>query len=461
VLFADYLNGRILRLASGTLANSFPATLSATGLFADIEDLSPSPGLLPYEPNLRFWSDHADKRRWFAIPDADGLMAWARDANWTFPTGMLWVKHFDLELTRGDPATARRIETRVLVKTDDGAYGVSYRWNDAQTEATLVPDEGVEFNLDVVEDGVPDVQRWAIPGRSSCLTCHTPQAGRALSFNTRQLNRNLSIHGFFGNQLDLLHTGGYFANDPDSPNVLPRHLRPDETSYPVEARVRSFLAVNCAYCHQDGGTVAGANWDGRPELTLAETGLVYGVANNNGGDPANRLVVPGDTPHSIVLSRVSASNGFTRMPPLGTNELDQEAIDLIADWIANQLPLRQDYEQWRLAHFESDTSPEGEPDADPDSDTRTNRDEFLSGTDPLDAGSFLASRISSDGTTVTVDFAVPANRSAVVETSIDLVTWELWDVPGNDGIPRPAGPAALTGTLLGPHQFFRLRVEEE
>jgi len=31
---------------------------------------------------------------------------------------MMWIKHFDLETTRGNPATKHRIETRVLVKNE-------------------------------------------------------------------------------------------------------------------------------------------------------------------------------------------------------------------------------------------------------------------------------------------------------------------------------------------------------
>lgn len=460
VLFADYINSRILRLATGTLANSFPATLSETGLFADLTDLSPNPGLLPYAPNLPFWSDHAIKRRWFAIPDADGRMTWSRDGNWMFPTGMLWVKHFDLELTRGNPATKRRIETRVLVKTDAGAYGVSYRWNEAQTEATLVPDEGVEFDLPVVENGVSRNQRWQIPSRSSCLTCHTPPAGHALSFTTRQMNRDEVINGFPGNQLKLLHTAGYFANTPDSPNVLPRHLQPTETFYPIEARVRSYLAVNCSYCHQAGGTASGANWDGRPHLTLDQTGLINGIATNNGGDPANKLIVSGDTLHSIVFNRVSASNGFTRMPPLASSELDQTNIALLQQWIAQSLPNRQTYDQWRLAQFGSSTSAQGDPAADPDGDSHTNTSEFLALTNPLDPSSFLAPQLSTNGSSITFSFASPANRSVFVDTSFDLINWTLWDVPGNNGVPLSGGNITFSGPMLEPKQFFRLRLQD-
>lgn len=157
VLIANISSDKIRRLVTGTPANSFPQSLGATGLFADITDLSPNPGLLPYTVNLPFWSDQAVKRRWFTIPDALGKITWSRDGAWTFPSGQIWVKHFDMPLSRSnppllsDPATpSKRIETRLLVKTAAGSYGVSYRWNDAGTEATLVADEGADFDLAVL-----------------------------------------------------------------------------------------------------------------------------------------------------------------------------------------------------------------------------------------------------------------------------------------------------------------------
>jgi len=336
VLMVDYGGNRLMRLTTGgDEAGNFPQTLSETGLFSDLTDLSPAPGLLPYEPNLRFWSDFADKTRWFMIPDGASEMTWSEDGAWTYPEGMLWVKHFDLELERGNPATAKRIETRVLVKTADGSYGVSYRWNDEETEATLVSDAGDDFEIEVVEEGMPRMQQYLIPSRAECLACHTPQAGHALSFNTRQLNQDFSIHGFSGNQIDTLAAQGFFDNTP-SPSVdLPYHVSPDDPDATLEEKVRSYLAVNCSNCHMAGGTVEGS-WDARAHLTLLETGLIDGDATNNGGDPANKLIVPGDTGHSIVLNRLGETNGFSRMPPIGSTEHDQEGIDLLTAWI-NQL----------------------------------------------------------------------------------------------------------------------------
>ncbi|MEQ1859077.1 MAG: PQQ-dependent sugar dehydrogenase [Chthoniobacteraceae bacterium] len=461
VLIANLSTDRVRRLVGSAAPTAFPQTLGATGLFADLTDLAPNPGLVPYTVNLQFWSDHALKRRWFTLPVGLPGMTWSRDGLWDFSAGQFWVKHFDLELERGNPATAKRIETRLLVRNAAGVYGVSYRWDDAGTDATLVADEGVEFPLNVSVAGTPTVQTWRIPSRAQCVSCHTAQGGHALSFTTRQLNRDDNLQGAIGNTLDLLRVHGYFANEPGPPRTLPRHVRADETTYTIEARARSYLAVNCAYCHQAGGTAGVAQWDGRPELSLAQTGLIHGVATNNGGNPANRLIVPGDATGSIVLQRIAAANGFTRMPPLATSENDQAGIDLITNWIGHaDLVNRQSYTQWRLAQFGSAISPEGEPGANPDGDAFTNEQEFLLGTLPLSPSATAAPQFAMDAFNVSVTIEIPANRAAQMEAATDLDAWAPWDVPGNDALPRPPGPATFIGPRTGPAQFFRLRVWE-
>ncbi|MEP6600974.1 MAG: PQQ-dependent sugar dehydrogenase [Nitrospirota bacterium] len=462
VLVSDYNGGRIMRIVTATPSIGFPVTLSATGLFADLSDLSPAPGVLPYTPNLSFWSDYALKRRWFIIPDATSTMTWSRDGSWTFPAGQIWVKHFDL-LTerneRNDPGSPKkRIETRLLVKNDSGVYGVSYRWNETGTEATLAGDGGEDFPVNVTVNGAPYSQRWTIPSRSQCIACHSPQAGHALSFNTRQLNQNSSINGFVGNQVDLLRVHGYFSNTPESSNVLPRHLRPTETSYPLEARVRSYLAVNCAYCHAGASGTAPATWDGRHELTLDQTGLING--NSSVAGPPFKLIVPGDTAHSVALQRMGATGGFTRMPPLASNEVDPVNIALVTDWINQSLPNRLTYAQWRLATFGSPNSPEGDPSADPDRDGVSNLAEFLAGTLALSGSSFLSPSLSHSGSNASLDFTLPANRSVQVESSDNLIDWSLWNIPGNNGIAVPGGNISLSGPATGPKQFFRLLLWE-
>jgi uncharacterized repeat protein (TIGR03806 family) len=459
ILLADENGARILRLAATTPSQDFPETLSSTGVFADLTDLAPSPGMVPYDVNLPFWSDHAIKSRWFIVPDGISQFTWSEEGLWTLPSGTVWVKHFDMEMERGEPASTKRIETRLIVKNPTGAYGVSYRWNDAGTEAFLAADGGENFTLNVTEGGNPVPQTWRIPSRAECMSCHTPQAGHALSFNTRQLNLDNGIPGYGGNQLTTLQQTGYLSNDPGSPNLLPRHLRPDESAYSVEARVRSYIAVNCSYCHKDGGT-ANASWDGRAELTLSETGLVNGEAANNGSNPANKLVVPGDPTHSIVLSRIAATNGFTRMPPLASNVIDTANVDLLTTWINGELDARETYDDWRISNFEPDNDPAGAPESDADGDGATNHEEFLAGTDPNSGGSTFRPLLSQAAGQFTLSFNVPVNRSYRIETSSDLGQWSPWDIPGNQGLPTAGGLIEITQPLEDPLRFFRVELEE-
>lgn len=459
VLAANLTSGRIQRIVASDVQSAFPQTLTATGLFADLADLSPQPGLLPYTVNRPFWSDHADKRRWFALPDPAARFTWAAEGAWQAPAGAFWVKHFELETVRGDPTSRRRVETRLFVRNAAGAYGVSYRWNEQGTEASLVPDEGATFDIAITENGSTSPQRWSIPSRTSCMTCHNPQAGFLLSFKTRQMNRDHAIHGFVGNQIDLLAEAGYFSNTPAPPNASPRHIRPAETDRPIGSHVRSYLDVNCAFCHMPGGTAPGA-MDLREFLPLDQTGLIDGIPNNPGANPANRLVKPGVPEESVLLHRVAASGGFSRMPPIASQVLDQAAINEIRIWIRDSLPQRKSYDVWRVEKFGPGT-PAGVRSADPDGDGFTNEAEFLLATEPGSAGSFPGSRVEIAGNNLLVSIHVPADRIVFIETSADLVTWSRWNVPGNNGLPGPAGTRGFSGPITGERQFFRIVTRED
>ncbi|MBL9126275.1 MAG: PQQ-dependent sugar dehydrogenase, partial [Verrucomicrobiales bacterium] len=63
ILIADLDGGRVLRLVPGSATGQpLPATLADTGAFADLANLTPVAGVVPYEVNLPFWSDGAEKR---------------------------------------------------------------------------------------------------------------------------------------------------------------------------------------------------------------------------------------------------------------------------------------------------------------------------------------------------------------------------------------------------------------
>ena len=217
-IFCDLGVGTVKRLArSGTAGTNPPATLSATGAFSNLATLTPNTGIVDYEPNVAFWSDYAIKSRWFAIKNLTDTVGFSANGNWTLPAGMVWIKHFDIETTRGNPATQRKLETRILVKTATDIYGLSYKWRADQTDADLVAEDGVS---EVIPASSP-AQTWRYPSRTERRVCHTGVAGFALSFNTRQMNRVHPYGALTPNQLSAMGDAGYFAAAPASVNTLP------------------------------------------------------------------------------------------------------------------------------------------------------------------------------------------------------------------------------------------------
>ena len=63
---------------------AIPTLLSETGAFIDTRALTPNPALLPYDLNVPFWSDGADKRRWIALPQGEPIH-FATTGEWGLP----------------------------------------------------------------------------------------------------------------------------------------------------------------------------------------------------------------------------------------------------------------------------------------------------------------------------------------------------------------------------------------
>ena len=395
------------------------------------------------------------KTRWFAIKNGTDTVGFSADGNWTLPTGMVWVKHFDFDLTRGNPATRRKLETRILVKTATETYGLCYKWRADQTDADLVAEDGL---TEAIASSSP-AQTWRYPSRTECRTCHTPVAGFALSFNTRQMNRGHLYNGAAQNQIGALSGAGYFSAAVANVNALPAFAAADDTTQSREWRVRSYLAVNCVQCHQPGGAAVG-NWDARPTTPTDAAQLINGVLANPAGDAANRWAVPGDLAHSMILKR-QQGNGVNRMPPLATNERDLAAEQLLTDWINQDLLTRQSLAAWQTQYFGSPGNANAAPTADPDGDGENNALEFLLGTSPLTPGARWPITSVAGGGIFQLSFDQPANRSCLVETTTDFQSWTLWDVPGNaPTYPRLTTPRTLAGPLDTTKRFFRLRLSE-
>jgi uncharacterized repeat protein (TIGR03806 family) len=472
VLLANVGNGSIFRLAFADVltGSPLPPTLHDTGAFTNLTSLStqtapltPNAGMVGYDINVPFWSDNARKSRWFFRPNTNLTVGFSPNANWSFPTGVAWVKHFDLEITNGVASSARRLETRILVKNTNGVYGVTYRWGNSTTNASLVPESGMDEAFAIYDGGVTRTQIWHYPGRAECVICHTPVGGHALGFNTAQLNRDFNYGAGATNQIVALAAAGYLTGSVS--NVLSlRSLVPatDET-VSLEWRVRSYLAANCAQCHQPGGAGLGF-WNASPTNTTANAGLIHGPLNNNGGNPNNRVVVPGAPFNSMLLTRIS-TRGPGQMPPLASSLLDTQAMALVRRWITDDLPAYQTFAQWQTNHFGSTNAPNALATADPDGDGQGNFGEFLTGTDPNAPGDAWRIGISHAGTAVDLLWPNLVNRSVEIQWTTNLgaaASWRFLNVPAN----HPFFPAQPGTSLLrdpatqAESRFYRARVSE-
>ena len=338
MLVCGHGSGRLYRLSPASPGGQpvFPALLSETGIFADpVGTLTPEAGLVPYDANVPLWSDGAVKDRLMALPGSERI-GWTQDGPWTFPAGTVLVKTFRLPLVAGDPSSAAKVETRVLILGNAGWDGYSYRWRDDGSDADLLADADARtFTIaDPAAPGGTRQQTWTFPSRGDCMRCHTAAAGRVLGLTTRQLNRTFdygSIGGVADNQLRTWNHIGLFDAATPPASALPAFPAPSDAGQPVAARARAVLDVNCSMCHRPGGPES--HIDLRAGVAVADMGIV-GVPPQHGGmglaDPL--IVRSGDRNGSVLHLRMRDLGAF-RMPPLASSVVDEEAVDLVGRWI--------------------------------------------------------------------------------------------------------------------------------
>lgn len=464
VLVTDLSGGIIRRLVRGSGSTppiEIPETLSATGAFTNLADLTPKVGIYPYEVNHPFWSDGADKKRWFSIPELESSIDVDSDGGWALPPGMVWIKHFSIELEEGNPRSRRRLETRFLVKTVDHAYGLTYRWNDEEDEAFLVPEEGDEEVLRITRaDGQEVEQVWRYPSRSSCLACHTRIAGSALGFNHAQLNRESNQSGVPGNQLKRLSKAGFFSSEEKFKGDLWKLAEAQDEKTSLEYRVRSYLDVNCSMCHQPGGPAQGL-FDARIETKTEFSGLIEGAVIADLGLAGARVIKAGDPDHSILLQRM-ATRGQGKMPPIGSNKVDIDGVRLIREWLEQDLLTYQTFDDWRRLVFGNVNEGTGRRD-DFDGDGASNFLEYLTNTNAKDVDSYWKMEIEKVGEQLQLRFGHLANKRFLLEWTDDPADGE-WTVDTTNletlsfTALRQTEPPIIPLRTDSPRRFYRLRV---
>ncbi len=241
-----------------------PTLLSLTGVFSNTPNMVPAATLIPYAPNVQLFSDNAQKVRYFSIPNSGPpytsteQISYAPTFSWSFPSGTVFVKTFELQTNDSDPDALLRLETRLLVRdTNGGVYGVTYKWRADYSDADLLTNSLTEpIFIQTAEGGYTNL--WYYPSPSDCLQCHTAPANYVLGLNARQLNRTLTYsNGVTDNQLRALNRIGllYPALNESGITNIEALSALTNTAASYQQRARSYLDANCAQCHlQPGGS---------------------------------------------------------------------------------------------------------------------------------------------------------------------------------------------------------------
>ncbi|RRQ48854.1 T9SS C-terminal target domain-containing protein [Maribacter algicola] len=347
-LLSEGNNVKLYKLTQGgPFQGNLPQLLSETGAFSNLENLVPNEGLVPYDLIESFWSDGAEKKRWMVIPNdgthdqVDEQIQFSENGNWGFPIGTVLIKHFELPLDANNPSLTKRLETRFSVKASDGSfYFVTYKWNNEETDAVLL-NSGLDENIEIRNsNGSTSIQKWTYPSTQDCVACHNPATGGSLGPRTRYLNSQYTYEktGVRANQLvTLSHLGilNQVIDDSRTQNYL-TYKALNDGSATLDEKARSYLDLNCAYCHRPGGTGDRAQFDLQLFNSLQETGLLTSGINTPLGISGEKILYAGDASKSILYHRINSDDPSIMMPPIAKNKINEEGVVLIENWI-NQM----------------------------------------------------------------------------------------------------------------------------
>lgn len=311
--------------------------LSQTGCMDPTDNKKFAARVIPYEVNSPLWSDNADKQRGMVIPAgqkvhikdcAKETCAQPSDTGkWVFPIGTVMLKNFLFD--------DKLVETRLFVRHDaDTWVGYSYQWDEAQSDATIVPDgrRAVMFNTG------PRSVPWNYPSRTDCMKCHNVAGGSTLGPQTRQMNR--AVGGM--NQIDALAAKSIFDKAPTAPYQealiapYPSQAGSPPATATIEQKARSYMEANCAFCHRpDDSDLGMVNIDLRITTTdLKDMHLCNAPPiKGDNGVPTATLLTPNDPEQSLTWLRMNSLPMEGRMPQIGTAVIDTEGVKLIGDWI--------------------------------------------------------------------------------------------------------------------------------
>ncbi|SDZ25128.1 conserved hypothetical protein, HNE_0200 family [Lysobacter sp. yr284] len=315
--------------------------------------------VLPYDLNTALFSDYAHKLRTVWMPKGQAAN-YAADEEFDFPVGTVFSKTFYYPRGEGETVLrsydegpdlrggglrmdrVRLVETRLLLRRQDGWVALPYVWNREQTRAKLMRGgELVSLEL-IAADGGRENADYAVPDQNQCAGCHgTDMKSKALhpiGPKARHLNRDFDYpDGGLQNQIARWTQAGYLQGAP-APQQAPRDADWHDPSAPVKARARAYLDINCGHCHspKGPGNTSGLWLNAATQEPLRLGRCKLPIAAGHGTGDHRFGVVPGKPDESILIYRMRSDDPSVMMPELGRSVVHEEGVQLIRDWIAAQ-----------------------------------------------------------------------------------------------------------------------------
>ena len=307
----------------------YKENLSDYGFFkGTIKDQIPSDGVVLYTLNSPLFSDYASKLRFVKLP-AGQSVSYNPDSVLQFPVGTAIVKTFYYPIDERNPKKGRRLmETRVLLHEAKGWVALPYIWNKEQTDAVLEVAGGSDQVSWIDGAGKKQSFEYQVPNMNQCKGCHERSGEMTpIGPSARQLND--------GHQLQNWSTTGLLKGLPK--DHIPALVNYSDASASLDDRVKAYLDINCAHCHNPTGPARSSGlyltWDSKDRTA-------YGffkapVAAGRGSGNLSYDIVPGKPEQSILHYRMASRDPGVMMPELGRQLTHHEGVELVRSWIAS------------------------------------------------------------------------------------------------------------------------------
>jgi hypothetical protein len=308
-----------------------PQTLRETGLYANADAFEVDPRHLAFSPQYPLWTDGAAKKRWISLPPGMAIDASDPDA-WVFPVGTRLWKEFSFN--------GRRVETRYIERQTDGEWlYAAYAWSADGRETRLVSENGRPAAYQLAGGRTHD-----IPGVSDCKACHQGSPSRVLGFSALQLSSERDPGALHAEprpaaavDLATLIEKGLVVGLPKALQSAPPRI---VAASATERAALGYMHGNCGHCHNDRGALrniglflrATSDAAARPAIASAVGQPIRKPAPGQSPDAVLRIK-PGDPDKSGLVQRIGSRYAALQMPPLGTELIDKEAVELIQRWV--------------------------------------------------------------------------------------------------------------------------------